>query len=193
MPIEGIEPAAPATEANAQPTPDAVAKNTGAEATGTSTPDAKGEAQPERTFTQADVDRIVTNRLKTAVKAEIKKLAGEGEGTPTVEELQRQLSETQTRASNYEAREAVRDYLADTNNKLNIRPENARAIEKLVMAEIQFEDGKPSNIKEAVNSVKSFAPALFVNSTSSINAGNGRTNAAAPGDMNSMIRTAAGL
>ena len=205
MPIEGIEPqatptattasaASPATPAT---TSDATAQNTDAagqgSGTGTQAAQKPTEAQTEKTFTQADVDRIVQNRLKSAVKAELKKLTGEGEGTATVEELQRQLSEAKTKTQTFEAREAVRDYMSDPENKLNVKPENMRAVEKLVMPDIEFDDsGKPSNLKEVFKAAKSLAPALFANPPASINAGQGR-NSTAPTDMNAFIRRQAGV
>jgi hypothetical protein len=187
MPIEGLP-----TEGNAQaPTPDAAVNNTGAANSGTGTqPAQQPEAQPEpaKTFTQADVDRIVQNRLKSAVKAELKKLTSDGEGV-TVEELQRQLSDERTRTRAIEAREAVQDYLSDPKHKLNVRAENTRAIVKMVMQDIEYDDkGQPTNIKDAIESAKSLAPTLFVNSQSNINAGAGRDAATAPTNMNDFIR-----
>jgi hypothetical protein len=184
------------TESTSQTTPDAAVINTGDAATGAGTQTAQQttEAPTEKTFTQADVDRIVQNRLKSAVKAELKKLTGEGDGTPTVDELKSQLSEATQKAQSLEARQSVRDYLMDPKNKLNIKAENAAAIEKLVMSEIAFEDGKPSNLKEAIESVKSLAPALFVNVPTSIDANAGRNGqVVANNDMNKFIRHSAGF
>lgn len=192
MPIEGIDTTTDSTLQNAeqQTTSDATEKTTDAGAAGADTQTAQTtEAQKEKTFTQADVDRIVTNRIKSGVKAELKKLTGEGDGTPTVEELQRQLSEERTSRQTIEAREAVRDYLSDAKHKLNIKAENVAAIMKLVMSDIEFDDkGNPSNLKEAVETAKSLAPALFVNTPASINAGAGRNGAVVGNDMNDWIR-----
>ena len=202
MPIEGLttDTAQQTSAATTQePTSDATVKNTAAgSSTGadTDTASTKDQAQTtntDRTFTQADVDRIVANRVKSAVKAELKKLAGDGDGTATVEDLQRQLSETATKARTYEARETVRDYLNDPQSKLNLRPENIRAVQELVMQRIEFaDDGKPANVEQAVAAVKSLAPTLFVNQSASINAGNGRTASAPVSDMNAYIRQLAG-
>lgn len=182
------------TEATAQTTSDETVKNTGAATSGADTQAATTEAQVEKTFTQADVDRIVQTRLKTAVKAELKKLTGETEGSPTVEDLQRQLSETTTKAQRLEAKESVREYLSDPENKLSIKAENIPAITKLVMQDITFDaDGKPENLKAALKLAQNLAPALFTNSSAIINAGQGRSNGSVvPSDMNAFIRRQTG-
>ncbi len=203
---------------NAQNTPDAVVNNTGAnkEDSGAGTQPAKQEpqfqpfhtektekteetitteaAQPkEKTFTQADLDRIVKDRLAKAVKSELKKLTGETDGQPTVDDLQRQLADTQTKARTLEAREQVRDYLTDPRNKIYARQENMRVIEKLIFTELEFDDeGNPSNLKEAIAGVKSEAPTLFLNSNSSINGNSGRSSDQVPFNWNDEIRAAAG-
>lgn len=184
---------APGEQAQPQAnTSDATDKNTGANQ-GAGTDAAQNQAQPEKTFTQADVDRIVQNRLKSAVKAELKKLTGETEGAATVEDLQRQLSEEKARTRSFEARETVSDYLNDGRNKLNIRPENIRGIQELVIPRLEYDDdGKVLNLKDAIESAKSIAPALFANNTSTINAGAGRTHAT-PTNMNDFIRQSAGV
>lgn len=193
MPIEGI-PAHEPTKTEAQPTSDGTVKTTGAEVSGTDTQTApKAEAQTEKTFTQADVDRIVQNRLKTAVKAELKKLSGDDEGKPGVEDLQRQLSEKDAKLRAFEAKGKISDFIADGRNKLNVRPENIRGIEALVLPLLEYdEDGTPSNLKDAFESAKSIAPALFANSSASINAGNGRNNQTPPRGMDALIRQATG-
>jgi hypothetical protein len=193
MPIEGI-PAHEPTKTEAQPTSDGTEKTTGADVSGTGTDTAQpNQAQTEKTFTQADVDRIVQNRLKSAVKAELKKLSGEEDGKPGVEDLQRQLSETKQRAQAIEAREAVRDYLADPVHKLNVKASSVAAIVKLVTSDLEYDDdGKPANLKEAIQSAKNLAPDLFANSSASINAGNGRNNQTPPRGMDALIRQATG-
>ena len=196
MPIEGLETPTPATPAaTPAPTPDEAAKNTAATESGSGTQPAQPtEAQPtEKTFTQADVDRIIANRIKSGVKAELKKLTGETDGAPNVEDLQRQLSERDTKLRSYEARSAVNEYLTDARHKLNVKSENVRPIEELVIGRLEYgDDGKPTNLKEAIEDVKSLAPALFANTPVSINANQGRTQATMSGDMNSFIRQAAG-
>jgi hypothetical protein len=193
MPIEGIPAHEPTPKAEAQTTGDDQVKNTGATDTGTGTDTAQQNQAQEKTFTQADVDRIVQTRLKTAVKAELKKLSSDDPDKPNVETLQQQLSETRQRAQAIEAREAVRDYLADPVHKLNVKASSVAAIVKLVTSDLEFdEDGKPSNLKEAIQSAKSLAPDLFANPSASINAANGRNNATPLRGMDALIRQATG-
>ena len=193
------------TDSSAQTTTtaDAPANNTGADNAGNtdtqaaqSTEATQQQQQPtEKTFTQADVDRIVQNRLKSAVKAELKKLTGETEGQQTVEELQRQLSEQTQKVRSFEARQTIGDYLSDGRNKLSIKPENVRGIEELVLVRLEYDDeGKPANLKEAVDAARQIAPSLFANTPQPIDAGTGRNNGAVVGtDMNSFIRRQAGF
>lgn len=176
------------------PTADEQANNTGAQAqdSGAGTDTAKtDQATQEKTFTQAEVDAIIARRLKTAVKSELKKMAGEGEGQVSLEELQTQLSEKETRLRNYEARETINDFVADPKNKISVKPTSLRLFTKAVTDELEFEDGKIANLKEAIEKVKSFAPDLFATSTGSINATAGR-NAPAAVDFNEQLRQAAG-
>ena len=201
MPIEGL----PTTDSgNAQGgagdtkttatqtanTSDATAQNTGAAPAGAGTDTAQqtqAQTTTEKTFTQADVDRIVANRIKSGVKAELKKLTGDGE--VTVEELQRQLSEERTRAAKLMARQSVRDYLSDPKHKLNIPSDAISEVEELVTAKLEYDDsGKPSNLKETVDTLKARLPRLFANTQTNINANNGRGSSAGPVDMNAFVR-----
>lgn len=194
MPIEGI-PAHEPTKAEAQPTSDGTVKITGAEAAGTETQTAqKTEAQTEeKKFTQADLDRHIQTRLKAAVKAELKRLSGEDDGKPNVDDLTRQLSEKDTKLRAYEAKGKITDFIADGRNKLMVRPENVRGIEALVLPLLEYdEDGAPSNLKDAFDTAKAIAPVLFANSSASINAGNGRNNQTPPRGMDALIRQATG-
>lgn len=207
MPIEGLEQTTDNGNAQGQTgdatqtppvnTSDATAQNTGANqnaGTGTQTPTTEAP-ETDKKFTQADVDRIVQNRLKSAVKAELKKLTSEGGDTPNVEDLQRQLSERDAKLRTYESRQSVSDYLTDARHKLNVKPENVRPIEELVIPRLEYgDDGKPTNVKEAIEEVKSIAPVLFANTPPSINANEGRNGAVVGGnDMNAFIRRSAGF
>lgn len=193
-----------ATATPAAPTSDATVIKTdnGTPPAGTVTqaaPKTSEATQPEeRTFTQADVDRIVQDRLKAGIKAGIKKelakLTKENTAAPTVEALQQQLGEYKKTVSTYSAKEAVRDFLTDPAQKLSVAPQNMRAIEKLVMSEIVYDEetGEATNIADAVKAVQSLAPALFAATTTiSANANAGRNAPAAPVDMNALIRQAA--
>lgn len=176
-----------------QTTPDEAANNTEASNTGTATQAATEAQETERKFTQADLDRYLANRVKSGVKAELKRLSGDPE-QPNVDDLQRQLSEQAARVRSFEARDAVSDHLTDARHKLNVRTENIRPIQELVIGRLQYDDdGKPSNLKEAIDEVKSLAPTLFDNPPPSINANNGRTAAPLGSDMNGFIRRAAGV
>lgn len=183
------------TDSTAQNTSDATAQNTDVQDTGAGTDTAQQtQAQePEKKFTQADLDRHLQTRLKSAVKAELKKMADGDEGKASVEDLQRQLSEKDTRIRNFEAREAVESFLNDGRNKLNIKSENVRGIQELVIPRLEYDDdGRPINIKEAIESAKIIAPALFVSGTSNINAFSGNGQKVTNGNMNDFIRQAAG-
>lgn len=182
------------TDPTAQTTSDATAQNTDTQTSGAGTDTAQQtQAQTEKTFTQADVDRILQTRLKSAVKAELKKMAGDGDDKPNVEDLQRQLSERDTKLRSYEASAAIRSYLTDARHKLTISSEDLPTVEELVTNRLEYDDdGKPANLKEAIEEVKARSPKLFANPTPSINANNGRNGAVVGADMNSIIRGARG-
>jgi hypothetical protein len=192
MPVEGLPTENAQGGEGANPTtntPDAAANNTGAAPTGAATQTATTEAQPEpeKKFTQADIDRIVQNRLKSAVKAELKKLTGDAE--VSVEDLQRQLSEERTERQKLMARQSVRDYLSDPKHKLNIPADAISEVEELVSARLEYDsEGKPSNLKDTVESLKARLPRLFANTQSNINANNGRSTAPGPVNMNDFVR-----
>ncbi len=188
MPIEGLPAAEPAAQAN---TPDAGATNTAAQQSGAGAqPAQQTETPAEKTFTQAEVNAMIANRVKSGLKAELKKLTGDGEGGVTLETLQQQLNEERSARQALEARATVREFLTDTRNQLNVNPANVAVIEELVNGRLQFENGKPTNIKDAINAVKALAPALFTNQPGSVEAGEGRNTTARPTDMNAWIRSA---
>jgi hypothetical protein len=166
--------------------------NSGA-GTDTAQPNQATQSQ-ERTFTQAEVDAMISQRLPRAVKAELKKMSSDGDDQkPNADELQRQLSDKDAKIRSYEARETVESFLNDGRNKLNIRPENVRGIQALVIPLLEYgDDGRPSNLKEAIESAKAIAPVLFTNHQSNINANNGTQSVPASGNMNDFIRRSAG-
>jgi hypothetical protein len=200
MPLEGTEnttgaaaqgapPATNTTDQNAQNTPDAAGNNTGASATPNAGTDnaQNNQAQTDKTFSQADLDRIVANRVKSGVKAELKRLTGDTEGVITVESLQQQLNEERTARQRVEARQEIRTVISDA--KLNVPATNHAAIEELVHSRLEYgTDGKPTNLADAIASVKSLAPTLFTNAPTNINAGDGRKTQNGPVDMNSWVR-----
>lgn len=135
---------------------------------------------------------MIAKRLPSAVKAELKKMSGDEEGKPSVEDLQRQLSEQQIRVRSFEAKETVDEYLSDGRNKLSIEPKNLRGIQELVIPRLEYgDDGKPTNLREAIESAKQIAPVLFTNGTSNINANAGK-NPVTTANMNDLIRQQAG-
>lgn len=175
-------------------TPDEAVNNTAANSTGTGTDTAQpNQATQEPTFTQAQVNAMIAKRLPQAVKAELKKMSGDDDTKPNVDDLQRQLSDKDAKIRSFEAKDEVQKYIADGRNKLNIRPENIRGIEALVIPFLEYDDnGKPSNLKDAIESAKSIAPALFTNSTPNINAHQGNGQQTGPVNMNGFIRQKAG-
>ncbi|HLA96316.1 MAG TPA: hypothetical protein VK612_11395 [Pyrinomonadaceae bacterium] len=202
MPIEGIETttdeaaqtAAAGQQAAAANTSDATAQNTGAAGAGSGTQaGSQAEGTPEKTFTQEQLDKILANRINSGVKAALKKLTGDPEGTITLEDLQRQLTEERSARHALEARQSVTKYLTDPANKFSLRPENIPAIEDLIHSRIEIDnEGKPTNLPEAVNAVKALAPTLFANTPAHADAGAGRTPATTGTNMNDFIRRAAG-
>lgn len=195
MPIEGTENTGNAATAETQTTSDATAQNTEAATTGAGTEAAQQtQAQTEPTFTQEQVNAMIAKRLPSAVKAELKKMSDDEEGKPNVDELQRQLSEKDTRIRSFEARESVEEFINDGRNKLNVKSENIRGIQEIVIPRLEYDDtGKPTNLKDAIESAKVIAPALFANQQSNINAANGRNSAPSATNMNDFIRQAAGI
>jgi hypothetical protein len=177
-----------------QPTPDAAVNNTAATTPGTGTEPAT-QAQPDITQTpefKAALASAMERKIPQLKRSIARELTGEKDGVPSVEELVRQLGEEKQARQGIEARETLRDYLSDPANKLTVKPTNMAAIVKLALPDLEFgEDGKPTNLQEAVNAVKTLAPDLFATSAGSINAGNGRT-VTVPRDMNSLLRQAAG-
>ncbi len=153
---------------------------------------------------QERIDITQTREFKAALTAAMEKkipqmkkqiareISGESDGMPTVAELQEQLKSTEARARTFETKEQIRDFLTDSRNKTAVRPENMRSIEKLVFAEVEFDDsGEITNLKEAIDRVRSEAPSLFVSNTTQINGNTGRNQ---PGivDFNEQLRAAAG-
>jgi hypothetical protein len=199
MPIEGLP-----TESSAQgqgqaqaSTSDATAKNTGAAGAGAGTQTAQQtEAQTDITQTpefKAALTAAIEKKIPQLKKSLAKSITGEkeGEGSADTNDLQRQLSETQNRLRAFEAKTSVSEYLSDARHKFNIPAAEISGIADLVLTKLEYgDDGKPSNLKEAVENVKSQFPRLFANSGSNINANEGRNSPAGPLNMNDFIRQA---
>lgn len=189
MPIEGLENTDPAA------TPDAVVNNTPAAVPGDGTQAGQVEGASDKKFTQADVDRIVQSRIKSGIKAELKKLTGDPEGGITLEGLQQQLENERSARHALEADQTLSAHLADPANKLNLKPENIPAIKELVKSRLVLDkDGKPTNLAEAIEAVKPIAPTLFALSTPSpADAAVGRSPVSTGVNMNEFVRRHAGL
>lgn len=193
MPIEGTENlsnTSDATDKNTETNKNTDTTNTQTKGTeDASTQDANTNTEgQDKKFTQADVDRMIKNRIASGVKAELKKLTGDPEGGVTLDSVQQQLNDLKTENQTLRASQDVRNYLSDSTNQLNIPPQNIAAIEELVNTRLTYEDGKPSNLKDAVASVKGIAPSLFAVTPSNVDAGAGRRAVSGPADMNKVIR-----
>lgn len=151
----------------------------------------------DKKFTQADVDRIVKDRLtrevKKELKNELKKLTGEGEGQPTLEDLKTENATLKTQGTEkdnelrrYRARDQVDDFVSDKRNQVSVR--NMKALIRYVEHDFEYDDqGKVTNLKDLVTKAKLEVPELFGGSSSSIDAGNGSRQTSAM-DMNAWMR-----
>jgi hypothetical protein len=199
MPIEGL-PTEPANNsAVTQNTSDATDKNTDVSNTGTATDSAQQNPGTQQDVTEtpefkAALTAAIKDKIPQLKRQVAREFTGEKDGGVTLEELQRQLSERDAKLRAYEAKDEVQKFISNGQNKLNVDPKNIRGIEALVIPQLEYDDnGKPSNLREAFESAKVIAPALFVNSTSNINAHSGNGNATRPGNMNDWIRQQAGI
>jgi hypothetical protein len=187
---------------NAQTTADEQVNNTAAQtdsgaATDTDTQNQVTQPQPKTDVTKtaefkSALSKAIEQKIPQLKRQIAKDLTGEGEGLPTVDELQKRVEASDQRANVAEARIEIRDYLFDPKNKTGARAENARAIEKLVLAEIEYDDeGKAANLKQAIETVKSDAPTLFITATTKINGGQGKDQPDLV-DFNEQLRQSAG-
>ena len=176
----------------AQTTLDGAANNTGATDTGAATQTATTTATSQD-ITQTDEFK---NALTAAIEKKIpqlkkqlaKQLTGEGEGTQTVEELQRQLQEAQKTTRTFEARESIRDFLSDPKNQLPVKSQDMAGAVALISQHLEFEDdGTIKNLKQAVDRAKTLAPSLFAQASGHINQGSGNKPVDNK-DMNAFIR-----
>jgi hypothetical protein len=185
------------TEAAAQPTSDETVQNTGAESSGAVTQTAQAEGSQNIDITQtpefkAALTAAIEKKIPQLKKQIARDITGEKEGQPSVEELQQQLEATRKSLQGYEARAAIREYLNDPKHNITAPPEALGTIEELVLNRLEYgEDGKPANLKDAINTVKTTSPVLFVAHQGSLNGNNGR-NSAQPVNMNALLRQAAG-
>lgn len=176
-----------------QTTSDGDGENTGeSNDTGAVTHTEQTEAQTEKTFTQSEVDAMFQKRLKTAVKSELKKAIGENSDAPTVEELQRQLLEANTKTRSFETRDAVQNYFNDAKNKISVKAVDLQGAIDAVEKFLEYDDdGNISNLNEAVRKAKERSSSLFAPTpTASVNAGFGRGKTATVPNMNDLIHSA---
>lgn len=187
-----IPPIVTAQTASEQTKPDA-AQKTDADKSGAATQTAQTEAQPNITETpefKAALTAAIEKKIPQLKRQIAKSISGEkDDSVPDANDLQLQLSETQNRLRSFEAKAAVRDFLSDPKHKLNVPSDSISGIEELVINRLEYgDDGKPSNLKDAIESVKTSFPRLFAAQPSSINAGEGRFSRPQITDMNQFIR-----
>ena len=198
MPLEGTDTvqaqaaADKAATSTAAGTSAATAQNTGA-TSGAATQTANTEAQTDITQTPEFKDALtkaIEAQIPQLKRSLAKSITGEKEKDGVdPNDLQRQLSDTQKKLQSFEAKAAVRDYLNDPKHKLSVPADAMSGIEELVHNRLEYgDDGKPSNLKDAVESVRSAFPRLFASSQTNINANNGRGSTPGPTNMNDFIR-----
>lgn len=193
MPIEGLETAdddATTTAASGKTT-DASTKP----AAGTQ-PANDSEATPitETPEFTAALTAAIEKKIPQLKRQLARSITGEKDdkttGADDANNLQK-LQEMEARIRTFEAKDTVHGFLTDVRNKLNIPADAVSGITELVLARLEFDDaGKPSNLKEATDSVKASFPRLFANQPSSVNAADGRQTTSGPVNMNDWIRKA---
>lgn len=186
----------------AQTTPDAAANNTGAaggQNAGAATDAATNNQATQTDITQtpefkAALTRAIEKKIPQLKKQIAKDILGDADNAPSVQDLQSQLAEAQKKIRASETRDAIAGYVADPKNKISVKPTSMRLFTDAVALRVEYDDeGKPANLKEAIESVRRDAPDLFIQTQSNAFNGNaGNKNGAMPFDMNAAIRRAAG-
>lgn len=197
MPIEGLptEGQAQGEGQQSQPnTSDAAVNNTGANQSGAGTQTAQNTGATTSDLTQtpefkAALTAAIKDKIPQLRRQLAKDISGDKDGEPSVADLQQQLLEEKAARQKAEARQTVRDYLTDPKHKMSLPTDSLNTVVKLVMLDLEYDkDGNPSNLKDAIESVKSSDPRLFTAAPSNINAGAGRDAATGPTNMNDFIR-----
>ena len=184
------------TEGQQQTTSGDDGKNTSAtDNTGAATQAANTEAQTDITQTpefKAAVTAAIEKKIPQLRKAIAKEVSGEKEGQPSVEELQQRSEAAQRDLRFYQARDQVEDFISDKRNNAQIR--NVKAFCRYFKDDFTFDDeGKVANLKELHARAKVETPELLGQTPSSIDgAAGGNGQVPATGDMNRLIRQAAG-
>lgn len=179
-----------------QTTSDATAQNTGSAAaeikqepsgttqTGT-TEDAKDKP---KTFTQADVDRLIA-RTKKEEKAKLDDQIKKAELTET-EQLKTEKAELEQKLRSRDAGDAIEEAARKANSA------NPKAVVRLAQAiGLEFDkDGKLVNLKDLITEAKEIAPELFPARPGPANGadGNSGKESSVGHSMNDVIRQAAG-
>lgn len=174
-----------------QTTSDATDKNTGSAAQSKEEPSGTQagttESSKEKTFTQADVDRLI-GKAKKEQKADFEKKLSQAEQTET-ERLKAEKAELEIKLRSRDAEDAI----ATAATKAGAV--NAKAVVRLAHAiGLEFDkDGKLANLKDLIVEAKETAPELFPTRTGPANGADGNNGAASVGQsMNDVIRRMAG-
>lgn len=170
-------------------------KNTQGDGAGAGTPTAQTPEKVDVTQTKEFKDAVtaaVANKIPQLKKQIGKELAGEKDGQPSVEDLQRGVEEAQRNLRFYQARDQVEDYIADKRNNANIK--NVKAFCRYFKDDFTFDDeGKVSNLKDLYTRAKVETPELLGMVTGSADGAAGNGQVAVGADMNQIIRGAAGF
>lgn len=152
------------------------------------TSDADGKNGGERTFTQAEVNALISQRLKDE-KKRIEKEQRDAQLSET-EKLTKRAEEAEAKARAIEAKDAFVGAATEA------KARNPAKLFRLYERELLFgDDGKPANIAGLLSQAKRDFPDEFGAAKGSADGGSGNGNQSAGGgnsDMNRMIRQAAG-
>lgn len=155
---------------------------------GAGTSNADGKNGGERTFTQAEVNALISQRLKEE-KKRIEKEQRDAQLSET-EKLTKRAEEAEARARSMEAKDAFFEAATEAKAK------NPAKLFRLFERDLLFgDDGKPANIAGLLAQAKKDFPDEFGAAKGSADGGTGNSGQGVGGgntDMNQMIRRAAG-
>lgn len=156
----------------------------------------------EKSFTQAELDRIVKQRVKEE-KQRLDKVAADAQ-LPEIERLKAQIADFEKEKQTWtvekrdrDARDMIIAVLSTEKTDKGDNPYRARnpvTVFKLIKDDLEYDDnGKPTNYLQLLKALKAEDPSLFGAKTAgSVNGGDGSRNEPATADMNSLIRGLAG-
>jgi len=187
-----------ATTATTSETTSETTEETTDEHAGAETQAATTEAG-EKTFTQAELNRIVKQRLAEE-KKRLDKAASDAQ-LPEIERLKTQIADHEKEKQAWAVERRDRDTkdmiigvvsLEKADNPY--RAKNPVTVYKLIKDDLVFDDdGKATNYLQLLKSLKAEDPTLFGPKTAgSVNGGDGSSGQPAATDMNAMIRQHAG-